>query len=89
MTAVGDVVNTASRIESANRVLDTSFIISEDAYLAVSDHVAARPLPPVELPGKTGQFALHQVLHSTKAESSDNRNDFQSATANPLREPPQ
>lgn len=70
VTAVGDVVNTASRIESANRVLDTSFIISEDAYLAVSDHIAARPLSPVGLPGKTGKFVLYQVLHARKVESS-------------------
>ncbi len=64
VTAVGDVVNTASRIEAANRVLDTSFIISEDVYLAVSDHIDARPLRPIGLPGKTGQFVLYQVLHA-------------------------
>ena len=66
MTAVGDVVNTAGRIESANRVLDTCFIISEDVYLAVSVQIAARPLPPVGLPDKTGQFVLYQVLHARK-----------------------
>ena len=57
-----------SRIEAANRVLDTSFIISEDVYLVVSDHIDARPLRPIGLRGKTGQFVLYQVLHPKKVE---------------------
>jgi adenylate cyclase len=62
MTAIGDAVNLASRIESANKPLDTSFLISEEAYQAVGDQVIVDRKFQVKIPGKRGEYCLHEVV---------------------------
>lgn len=60
-TAIGDAVNRASRIESANKFLVSSFLISDDVYGHVKDIVLASRHEGVRLPGKLGTYTLHEI----------------------------
>jgi adenylate cyclase len=61
MTAIGDAVNLASRIESANKKLNTQFLISEEAYQQVIEKVTVNQHFQVEIPGKSGEYCLYEV----------------------------
>ncbi|MBM3696011.1 MAG: adenylate/guanylate cyclase domain-containing protein [Actinobacteria bacterium] len=61
VTAVGDVVNTAARIEQANRGFGTHLLVSEAVMRVAGEHLAASALPPVGLPGKSGRHVLYAV----------------------------
>lgn len=61
-TAIGDAVNLASRVEAANKPLGTSFLISEKAYQEVKDLVTVNPYFQVQLPGKSGEYSLYEVV---------------------------
>jgi adenylate cyclase len=61
-TIVGDAVNFASRVESANKNAGTNFLISEDAYKQVGHEVEVNQCPPWEVRGKTGVFQLYEVV---------------------------
>ncbi|MBM3889213.1 MAG: adenylate/guanylate cyclase domain-containing protein [Verrucomicrobia bacterium] len=63
-TAIGDTVNTASRIEGINKELGTDLLISEAVYKLVKDRVEARPLGAHALKGRTGQVELYHVQKS-------------------------
>ena len=59
MTPIGDSVNLASRIESANKSLGTRFLISEEAYLHAADQLEteAGTIPPPVGAGKQAREA--------------------------------
>lgn len=59
-TAIGDCVNTASRIESISK--GGQVLISEDLYNRVKDQVEARPLGKVRLKGKKEDVAIYEVM---------------------------
>ena len=61
VAAIGDPVNLASRIETANKELGTSLLLSEDARARVASEVEATAMPPMSLKGKDGRFVLHAV----------------------------
>lgn len=62
VTAIGDTVNTASRIESANKQLGTSLLVSEATHDLLASRLIARRHENVSLPGKTGSYVLYEVL---------------------------
>jgi adenylate cyclase len=63
MAAIGDAVNFASRIEAANKEMGTEFLISEDTYHQVRDHVRVnRCCIHVTLRGKSGEYILYEVI---------------------------
>ena len=62
VTAIGDAVNLASRIEAANKHAGTGLLISEEAYRVVNDRVHLGKTIRVTLPGKTGEYSLYQVV---------------------------
>ncbi|PSB24215.1 adenylate/guanylate cyclase domain-containing protein [Stenomitos frigidus ULC18] len=62
MTAIGDAVNLASRIEAANKPLGTTFLISEDAYQQVDNQVLVKQQFQTQLPGKSGEYCLYEVV---------------------------
>jgi adenylate cyclase len=62
MTAIGDSVNLASRIESANKQLGTTFLISDAAYQLVKTQVVAGQCFHITIPGKSGQYCLYEIL---------------------------
>lgn len=61
MTAIGDAVNFASRIEAANKQAGTTFLISEAAYLSVREQVIVNQSIHIPIPGKSGEYLLYEV----------------------------
>ncbi len=69
VTAIGDAVNLAARVEASNRAAETLFLISDAAYESAGrDRVRVGRRIDVELKGKSGIHALWEVIG---AESGD------------------
>jgi len=63
MTAIGDAVNFASRVEEANKEFGTQLLITEDAYAEVSQHAQlGRTFANVALRGKSGKYTLYEII---------------------------
>jgi adenylate cyclase len=62
LTAIGDNVNFASRIEQANKQLGTRFLISDAALAELGDTVVVGRSFRCSLPGKAGEHTLIEVL---------------------------
>lgn len=60
-TAIGDTVNTASRIESLTKDHGVDILISAETYADLMGEVAVRPLPGVAIRGKTATLDLFIV----------------------------
>ncbi len=61
VTANGDAVNFASRIEAANKAAGTRLLVSEDVYQQVSEQVRVNRTVRATLPGKSGDYMLYEV----------------------------
>jgi adenylate cyclase len=62
VTAIGDAVNLASRIEAANKKAGTRLLVSAETYEEVKDHVRVGNTVCVSLPGKTGEYSLREIV---------------------------
>jgi adenylate cyclase len=60
-TAIGDTVNTASRIEGINKETGTDLLISEAVYTLVKERVKAHSMGDYALKGRAGKVALYRV----------------------------
>ena len=62
-TAIGDTVNLASRLESANKFFGTGILVSDQTWQAAGvDGILARPLGQVVVVGKTEPVKIWNVL---------------------------
>jgi adenylate cyclase len=61
LTAIGDAVNLASRIESMNKETGTSLLVSGDAYEMVRAKVRSGMRIEVPIKGKAGQYPLYEI----------------------------
>jgi adenylate cyclase len=61
-TVLGDAVNLASRLESANREYGTRIILGPATCELVKDAVVARPLDLVRVKGKREPVQIHELL---------------------------
>ena len=61
LAAIGDMVNFASRIESANKQLKTNFLISEATYKEVKGELPIKGEHIIEVKGKTGEHRVYEV----------------------------
>jgi adenylate cyclase len=61
LMVIGDSVNFASRIESANKDAGTRFLISDVTYEYVKDQVEVGQTIRVMVKGKTGEHTLYEV----------------------------
>ncbi|MCB1177408.1 MAG: 2Fe-2S iron-sulfur cluster binding domain-containing protein [Leptospiraceae bacterium] len=70
-TAIGDTVNTASRIESANKLAGTRLLISEELKNSISENLVIGKTLFTNLKGKKGNFLLHEVKGLTLAQNNE------------------
>jgi len=66
---LGDVVNTASRIESLCKFFSVDILISESTEEAVRGIFPLLPMPPKELRGKTGKYKTFWVMPTAQIET--------------------
>jgi adenylate cyclase len=64
VTAIGDAVNFASRIESANKTASTRLLISEALYARVGQHIRVGQTLKIPIHGKSGEYTLYEVVGS-------------------------
>jgi class 3 adenylate cyclase/nitrite reductase/ring-hydroxylating ferredoxin subunit len=70
LTAIGETVNVASRIESANKDAGTRLLISEALYQQVANDVEVADFIRVRLRGTDERMSLHEISRLTpKAEA--------------------
>jgi class 3 adenylate cyclase len=62
VTAIGNAVNLASRIEGMNKSFGTEFLVSSELYQKVNCQFEMRAYNPIALRGKTGQCTLYEVM---------------------------
>jgi adenylate cyclase len=62
VTAIGDTVNVASRIETANKVAGTRLLVSAATLAQVGDRAVIGRQAPVALPGKADDYVLSEVV---------------------------
>ena len=62
VTAIGDAVNLASRIEVANKECETRFLVSEGTYLEVQPFVQVGRQFQRSLKGKRGKYRLYEII---------------------------
>ena len=61
-TAIGDVVNVASRLEGANKEVGTDMLVSEAVFQACSGEFSFGRTFELDLRGKVGRVTAHEVL---------------------------
>lgn len=61
-TVIGDSVNLAARLESANKQYHTRLMIGEQTYTMVSDQVIARELDKLVVVGKTEPVTVYELM---------------------------
>lgn len=61
-TAIGDTVNLASRLESANKVFGTAILISEETRRRAGATLATRELADLAVSGKEESVRVHELL---------------------------
>jgi adenylate cyclase len=70
LTAIGDAVNLASRIESANKEVGSSLLVSESVYDRVRDKVKVKQCVRVQLKGKSGDYPLYEIAEIDPANAA-------------------
>ncbi len=78
--AVGDVVNTASRVEGLNKTLNTSLLATAEATEAIGD-VFSRPLGRFQLAGKSQPLDIVELVSDGLPSSHSDYADFAAALA--------
>lgn len=70
-TAMGNTVNTASRLQSENKIYHTSILISDRVRKKIGEEFLVRPLDIVELKGKKEKTMFYELLNKTDAGKAD------------------
>lgn len=65
LTAIGDVVNVASRVEAANKEAGTRFLISEALHAEVEESVEVADYVRVRLRGTSERMTLYEISRLT------------------------
>ncbi len=66
-TVIGDRVNLAERLESANKFYGTSILVCDATYAAIKDHSIAREIDLIRVRGRNMPTAIYEALdHHTE-----------------------
>ena len=74
-TVIGDRVNLAERLESANKFYGTSILICDATYQAVKDHAASREIDLIRVRGREMPVAIYEALGHHSEDSFPNREE--------------
>lgn len=83
-TVIGDIVNTASRLEGVNKVFGTSIIVSDETSRLAQHAVITRELDLITVAGKTEPLRVHELVCKTDdltAEITELRDTFATGLA--------
>ncbi|MCH2139330.1 MAG: adenylate/guanylate cyclase domain-containing protein, partial [Phycisphaerales bacterium] len=81
-TAIGDTVNTASRIEGANKAFSTHVLIDDETKRQAGDAIRTLPIGPVIVVGRSTPTMLHALVdHSCTDEAITAATALQSAVS--------
>jgi len=69
VTAIGDAVNVASRIETATKTLGARILVSHEARAALGAYGRGSIAHRVTLPGRSGEFVLYDISTPPEAEA--------------------
>jgi adenylate cyclase len=72
-TVIGDRVNLAERLESANKFYGTSILMCEATYAATKDHAAAREIDLIRVRGRDMPVAIYEALGHHSEDSFPHR----------------
>lgn len=61
-TAIGDAVNSASRLQTVNNTYKTNIIISENVYQHIKEDFVTRPLDVVTVKGKQAKIKIYELI---------------------------
>ena len=75
-TSIGDTVNLAARLESANKEYGSKTIISEAVYKSLNDSFICRELDYITVKGRTEVVRIFEVLQDAQKTSSDKLYDL-------------
>ncbi len=64
-TSIGDTVNLAARLESANKAYGSKSIITENVYSKLKDSFICRELDFMTVKGKTEPVRIYEILQTT------------------------
>jgi adenylate cyclase len=84
-TVIGDRVNLAERLESANKFYGTSVLMCEATYAATKDHAAAREIDLIRVRGREMPVAIYEALGHHSEDSFPRRDEVIGAFSAGLR----
>ena len=61
LTAIGDAMNFASRVESANKQFQSRVLISEETHNEIKDSLVIKDFMRTNLPGIEGRVTLYEI----------------------------
>ncbi len=76
-TVIGDVVNTASRLEGINKIYGTQIIIDEATYKFSQGLIEARELDLLTVAGKTESLRIYELVCASGELSSETNEAFE------------
>lgn len=68
-TSIGDVVNTAARLEGANKVYSTKALITEEVYKKLKDKFVCREIDFIKVKGKNKVCRIYEILQEKDSAS--------------------
>lgn len=77
-TVIGDNVNLASRLETANKIMDTEILVSESTALLAASDIISRCLGKLKVAGKVRHVSVYEVLAD---KNSDDKEELEQAEA--------